>query len=262
MELLGYFASVIVGVTLGLLGGGGSILTIPILVYLFQLDAVTATAYSLFLVGSASMVGVPPKYAKGLVDLKTALTFGLPSLLSIFATRKWLVPSIPDVLFTISSFTFSKRLLLLGLFAVLMILTSFSMIRGRKELKREESSYKVLFLIIEGLLIGLLTGLVGAGGGFMIIPALVIMAGLPMKVATGTSLLIIGVNSLVGFTGDVLNLDITWGFLLLLTGLAISGIFIGNWLTHKIHSTHLRQSFGWLTLVMGCWILIKELLLT
>lgn len=259
MEIIGYIASVFIGITLGLLGGGGSILTIPILVYLFHLDAVTATAYSLFIVGSTSLVGVVPKQRKGLVNLRTGFLFGTPSLVSIFATRKWIVPAIPDILLTVHSFVLTKRIFLLGLFAVLMIVTSFSMIGGRKELSAEEKKIKIPLIIIQGVLIGLLTGLVGAGGGFLIIPALVLLTGLPMKIATGTSLFIIGFNSLFGFMGDVINLSINWNFLFLITGLAIAGIFIGNWLTAKIHGRHLRKSFGWLTLVMGCWILVKEL---
>ena len=261
MEIFGYIASVFIGITLGLLGGGGSILTIPILVYLFHLDVVTATAYSLFIVGSTSLVGVVPKRRMGLVNLKTGFIFGTPSLITIFATRKWIVPAIPDILLTVHSFVLTKRIFLLGLFAVLMIATSFSMIRGRKELLSEEHGINIPMIIIQGIIIGLLTGLVGAGGGFLIIPALVLLTGLPMKIATGTSLFIIGFNSLIGFMGDVINLSIHWDFLFLITFLAIAGIFIGNWLTVKIHARHLRRSFGLFTLSMGCWILVKELFL-
>lgn len=261
MEIYGYIASVFIGITLGLLGGGGSILTIPILVYLFHLDAVTATAYSLFIVGSTSLIGVVPKQRKGLVNLRTGFIFGTPSLIAIYVTRRWIVPAIPDIMITFQSFVLTKRIFLLGLFAVLMIVTSFSMIGGRKELSAENKGINIPMVFIQGILIGLLTGLVGAGGGFLIIPALVLLTGLPMKIATGTSLFIIGFNSLFGFMGDIINLSIDWDFLFLITGLAVAGIFIGNWLTVKIQGRHLRKSFGWLTLAMGCWILVKELFL-
>lgn len=260
MELLGYFASVLVGITLGLLGGGGSILTIPILVYLFKLDAVTATAYSLFIVGTTSLTGIFTRLRHGMIDFKTGVIFGIPSLISIFATRKWIVPAIPEVLFSLGSFEVSKRFFLIGLFALLMIITSFSMIRGRRGVVSEEKKTNIPIIIILGIFVGLLTGLVGAGGGFLIIPALIFLTGLPMKTATGTSLFIIGVNSLVGFLGDVLNFQIDWMFLLVLSTLAISGIFFGNWLAARIQGHHLKKGFGWFTLTMGTWILIKELL--
>lgn len=259
MEILGYIASVFIGITLGLLGGGGSILTIPILVYLFHLDAVTATAYSLFIVGATSLVGIAPKHRKGLINFRTGLIFGTPSLLAIFATRRWIVPAIPEILVSLHSFVLTKRMFLLGLFAVLMIVTSFSMIGSKKEISSEEKGIKLYLIVAQGVLIGLLTGLVGAGGGFLIIPALVFLTGLPMKVAAGTSLFIIGFNSLFGFVGDVINLEIQWDFLFVITALAVAGIFVGNWLTTKIKSLHLRKSFGWFTMVMGCWILFQEL---
>ena len=135
------------------------------------------------------------------------------------------------------------------------------MIRGRKEISVSSQGAKTHLIITLGIFIGFLTGLVGAGGGFLIIPALVLLAQLPMKVAIGTSLFIIGFNSLLGFLGDVLNSTIDWKFLFVFTGLAIAGIFLGNWLATKIQGHHLRKSFGWFTLVIGCWILIKELLI-
>jgi hypothetical protein len=260
VEVLGYIASILIGITLGLLGGGGSILTIPILVYLFKLDAITATAYSLFIVGVTSLVGVVPKYKLHLVDLRTGLLFGLPSLLSIFITRKWIITSLPDIIFTIGSFAFTRRLLLLGLFAVLMILASFSMIKGKSRSGKEGLTNKVPLLIIEGLFIGFLTGLVGAGGGFLIIPALVLLTGMPMKKAAGTSLLIIGTNSIVGFAGDLLNHSIDWLFLAGITAMAILGIFAGHRLTKYYRGSELRKIFGWFTLTIGILILAREII--
>lgn len=261
MEISGYVASVFIGLVLGILGGGGSILSIPILVYLFHFDAVTASAYSLFIVGITSLIGAIPKYREHLVDLRTGITFGIPSIITIFSTRKWVVPSIPRDIFYFNDFTFTKRFLLLGLFAVLMILASISMIKGRRELEFDSRSH-MLLVVAEGALIGFLTGLVGAGGGFLIIPALVLLTGLKFKTAVGTSLFIIAINSLCGFLGDVLNYKIDWAFLLTITGLAVAGITIGNMLSRRLPAGSLRKAFGWFTLLMGIWILTKEIFLS
>lgn len=259
IEILGYLASIGIGIILGMLGGGGSILAIPILVYLFNIDAVMASAYSLFIVGVTSLIGAIPKYKDHLVNVQTGLLFGLPSIAAIFVTRKWIVPAIPDVLLQWHDIILSKRLLILGLFAILMILASLSMIRRKKEPQADDVEWRVSLVIFEGALIGFLTGLVGAGGGFLIIPALVWLTGLPFRTAVGTSLFIIAINSLVGFMGDVLNYPMDWEFLILICGLAATGIIIGNQLQKKISSHRLRKIFGWLILGMGIWILYKEL---
>ncbi len=259
MEYLGYLASIAIGMILGLLGGGGSILAIPILVYLFRIEAVVASAYSLFIVGVTSLVGAVPKYKDHLVDIQTGLLFGLPSIASIFVTRKWIVPAIPDVLFQASGFVFSKRLLILGLFALLMIVASRSMIKGNHEISTDEGNWRIPLITIEGMVIGFLTGLVGAGGGFLIIPALVWLTGLPFKTAVGTSLFIIAINSMLGFLGDFLNYNMNWSLLLTITGLAAFGILIGNQLQKKIPAGRLRKAFGWFILVMGIVILLSEI---
>jgi uncharacterized protein len=262
LEYLGYFASIFIGLLLGLLGGGGSILSIPILVYLFHIDPVTASAYSLFIVGTTSFAGAVPKYRSHLVNIRTGFLFGIPSLITIFTTRKFIVPAIPEVLFNIGDFEFTKRLLLLGIFAVLMVLASVPMIKGRGEIRQVKKKYQAILIITEGALIGFLTGLVGAGGGFLIIPALVFLTGLPMKTAAGTSLFIIALNSLTGFLGDVLNTSMDWTFLLTVTAIAIVGVHIGNVLSRKISGIKLKKAFGWFTLAMGCWILIRETVLS
>jgi uncharacterized protein len=259
MEIIGYVASVFIGIILGLLGGGGSILSIPILVYLFQIEPVLASAYSLFIVGVTSLIGAIPKYREHLVNLRTGFIFGVPSIGAIFITRKWIVPNIPDVLFSTAHFVITKRILLLGLFGLLMILASISLIRPRRELKNDAIEFHGLLLVVEGLLIGLLTGLVGAGGGFLIIPALVLLTGLPFKTAVGTSLFIIAINSLMGFLGDVMNYELDWNFLVRITGLAVAGIFIGNVLHRRISSVRLRRAFGYFILVMGIFILSREI---
>lgn len=259
IEIIGYLASIGIGVILGLLGGGGSILAIPILVYLFRIDAVTASAYSLFIVGVTSFVGAIPKYKDHMVNIQTGLLFGLPSIVAIFITRKWIVPAIPDIIFQVGTFTLSKRLLILGLFASLMIVASWSMIRRRREIQPDDHEWRVSLVIFEGLLIGFLTGLVGAGGGFLIIPALVWLTKLPFKTAVGTSLFVIAINALIGFMGDLLNYKIDWNFLLLLTALAVAGILIGNSIQKKVPASRLRLIFGWLILATGIWILVEEL---
>lgn len=264
MEIIGYFASLLIGVSLGLIGGGGSILTVPVLYYLFGVNPVLASAYSLFIVGVSSLVGAIPKYKQGQVNLKTALIFGAPSIAAVFATRKFIMPAIPSTVFSIGDFTVTKNILLLILFALLMIFASVSMIRDqkKKEADREEKQvFNYPLILLEGAVVGVLTGLVGAGGGFLIIPALVLLSKLPMKQAIGTSLLIIAAKSLIGFTGDLSNYAMDWALLLPVTGLAIAGIFIGDALSKKMDGQKLKKGFGWFVLVMGIYIIIKEVFL-
>lgn len=262
MEIIGYVASILIGISLGLIGGGGSILTVPVLVYLFGVEPVLATAYSLFIVGASSLVGAWPKYKQGFVNIKTAIIFGIPSIVSVFATRKYLVPAIPTQLGTFAGIEITKSLLMMLLFALLMVAASFSMIRSTpaaaaKETGKQQFNYPLI--LVEGALVGMLTGLVGAGGGFLIIPALVMLSKLPMKQAVGTSLLIIAAKSLIGFTGDVSHSSMDWTLLLTVTVLAISGIFIGDRLSKKIDGNKLKKGFGWFVLIMGLYILAQQL---
>ena len=262
MEIIGYIASILIGISLGLIGGGGSILTVPVLVYLFHVDPVQATAYSLFIVGASSLVGTWPKYKQGFVHLKTAIIFGIPSIISVYATRKFLVPAIPSNLGDYGGRIVTKSLMMMLLFAILMIAASFSMIRSKtsKETVTEgEQKFNYPLILIEGALVGLLTGLVGAGGGFLIIPALVMLSQLPMKQAVGTSLLIIAAKSLIGFTGDLGNSTINWSLLLSVSALAIIGIFIGDKLSKHIDGNQLKKGFGWFVLVMGLYVIVEQL---
>lgn len=265
MEIAGYIGALIIGISLGLIGGGGSILTVPVLVYLFGVNPVLATAYSLFIVGTSSLVGAIPKYRKGLVNLKTALIFGAPSIAAVYATRKFLVPLIPDPVFAIGGFEVTKAATLMLLFAVLMVFASVSMIREKKKNCEDcgdepiQQKFNYPLILVEGAIVGVLTGLVGAGGGFLIIPALVLLSKLPMKQAVGTSLLIIAAKSLIGFTGDLSHYTMDWKLLGIVTALAIGGIFIGNRLSHKIDGDKLKKAFGWFVLVMGFYIIAKEL---
>ena len=259
-EILGYAGALMVGVVLGLIGGGGSILTVPILAYLFYLNPVTATAYSLFVVGSTAMVGALRNMQKGLVVFKTAFVFAGPAFTVVFITRKFVIPSIPEQLFYLEDFAVTKSIAIMVFFAVVMLLASISMIRNKRpELENEVKEINYGLLMLQGIIIGFITGLVGAGGGFLIIPSLVLFAGLPMKKAVATSLFIIAINSLIGFTGDVSNMIIDWPFILLFTGISILGIFIGIWLNNFIDGKKLKKMFGWFVLLMGIYIIFKEI---
>ena len=264
MEIIGYLASIVMGLTLGLIGGGGSILTVPILVYLFDVDPVLSTAYSLFVVGLTSAVGSFSHFKSGNVHVKTAVIFGVPAIAAVYSVRKFIMPIIPDPVFTVGSVEVSKSLAVLVLFGVLMLLASITMIRKPMEQTEgpEKINYNYPLIFIEGIFVGSITGLVGAGGGFLIIPALVLLAGLPMKQAVGTSLVIIAFKSLIGFTGDLGGeLVIDYQFMLIFSIFAIAGIFIGSYLTHFISNEKLKPVFGWFVLVMGVYILVKELVL-
>lgn len=262
MIIAGYIASLLIGLSLGLIGGGGSILTVPVLVYLFGIDPVLATAYSLFIVGATSLVGAFPKYKNGEINLKTAIIFGIPSIISVYATRAFIVPAIPTEVFTIGSFVITKAILMMMIFAVLMVFASVSMIKDNKNQEHTgEQVFNYPMILLEGMVVGILTGLVGAGGGFLIIPALVIFSKLPMKQAVGTSLLIIAAKSLIGFTGDLGKQTMDWQLLISVTILAIIGIFMGNLLGKKVSANSLKKGFGWFVLIMGIYIIVKELFL-
>jgi uncharacterized membrane protein YfcA len=261
--LLGYFGALIMGISLGLIGGGGSILSVPILIYLFDVNVELATAYSLFIVGISSLAGAAGHFKLNNIHWKTAFIFGIPSILGVYATRAYLLPLIPNELFTYNDFTLQKSLFLLLLFAVIMLLASVSMIRNRtKCLDEKDIKYNYPLIFLEGIIVGIITGLVGAGGGFLIIPALVLLAKLPMKKAIGTSLIIIAVKSLTGFIGDIKNsMAIDWTFLSIFTLIAIAGIIIGSLLSKNIQGEKLKPAFGWFILVMGCWIIVNELII-
>ncbi|UBZ06718.1 sulfite exporter TauE/SafE family protein [Salegentibacter mishustinae] len=261
MEILGYFGALIIGVVLGLIGGGGSILTVPVLVYLLAINPVTATAYSLFVVGASALVGAFKNMQKKLVDFRTAIVFSIPAFIAVYATRKYMVPAIPESLFSIGGFEITKNIGIMLFFAIIMILASVSMIRenGKKKADAEKISYNYPLIIIEGIVVGVLTGIVGAGGGFLIIPALVLLAKLPMKKAVATSLLIIAIKSLIGFIGDVQNMNIDWIFLAIFTGLSVVGMFVGIYLNKFIDGKKLKKGFGWFVLLMGVYIIWAEI---
>jgi len=260
IEFLGYFGALLIGVSLGLIGGGGSILAVPVLAYLFSVNEKVATAYSLFIVGASALFGAIKQHFKGFVDWRTAIVFGIPAIIGVTLVRYFLVPALPDVLFNINNFQFTRRMGMFGLFALLMIPAAISMLKGRKEQKLEEAiKYNYPLILIEGLIVGGITGFIGAGGGFLIIPALVILANVKMKVAIGTSLIIIAAKSLLGFfLGDAITMQIDWQFLLAFTTISLVGIVIGSYLGNFIDGKKLKKAFGYFIFVMAGFIFYME----
>jgi len=265
MEIAGYIAALLIGISLGMFGGGGSILTVPVLVYLMHVDAVLATTYSLFIVGVTSLIGGIRAYAKKNVDFKAVTEFGIPSIFSVFITRHYILPSIPQHLFSIGNIQITKDIFLMLLFAILMVVAAVFMMRNNsddhKHVVEKDRHEKILPLALLGLIVGVITGLLGAGGGFLIIPTMVLYLKLPMKTAVGTSLLIIAINSLFGFLFSLKQFEYEWKLLIGFTIIAIAGILIGNKFAEKISGFALKKGFGWLVLIMAVYIIIKELFL-
>lgn len=260
MEIIGYAAALLIGVSLGLIGGGGSILAVPILAYLFGFDEKMATAYSLFVVGSAALVGGFRQNKEGNVDWKTAIVFGIPAIIGAWNIRHFVIPMMPDILFTIGEVEITRRMAMFGFFAFLMLLASYSMLSS-KERKggTGEISYNYPLITIQGIIVGAITGFVGAGGGFLIIPALVALANLEIKKAIGTSLVIIALNSLTVFLlSDALTMQIDWTFLLSFASIAVAGIFIGVYIGRFIDGKKLKKGFGYFIIVMAIYVFIME----
>lgn len=263
LEFFGYLGAILMGISLGMIGGGGSILSVPIFVYFFAITPTLATAYSLFVVGLAALVGGYQYLKKKQVDFKAGITFAIPSFVGVFSVRKFVVPNLPDELFSLGQFLVTRDIFIMLVFAIVMLIASVSMIRskGSANTQRKELSPTVKLAIIafEGLFVGGVTGFVGAGGGFLIIPALVLLVGLEMKIAVGTSLFIIAFKSLLGFLGDVsTQAYIDWTFLLIFTAISLIGIFVGSFLSAKIDGKKLKVGFGWFVLVMGIFILSQQ----
>jgi len=262
IEFLEYFCALLIGIVLGLTGGGGSILTVPVLVYILNFNPIIASSYSLFIVGMTSTFGTLINLKKGNVVLKTGLLFAIPSLISVYITRKYIVHSIPDILIQSSSFTITKDLFLMILFAVVMFFAALSMLKTPKNLSSEviESKPNIYLIVFQIFCVGIVIGLIGAGGGFLIIPALVHFARLPIKKAIGTSLLIISCNSLIGFSVDIQNINPDWSFLFKFASFAMTGIFLGIYLSRFFNEQSLKKIFGWFVLTMAVFILTKEIL--
>jgi len=261
LQIFGYFGALAIGLILGLMGSGGSLMAVPILTYLFHISPVTTTAYSLFVVGTSASVGAVRNFNKGLIDLKVALIFAIPAFIAVFIARKFVLPLIPEELWSTEQFILTRDMGIMIFFAVLMAVASISMIR-KKGVPAEEdvpARYNYPLIVFEGIIIGMLTGIVGIGGGFLIIPALVLCVKLPMKKAVATSLLIIALKSLIGFTGDLGHLEINWPFLIRFTLISILGIFMGIYLSSFVKGDSLKKTFGWFVLIVAMGILYKEL---
>lgn len=225
-----------------------------------------ATHYTMFVVGVTAFIGAVRKYQEDLVDVKTAVFFLIPSLLSLFFTRKVVLPAIPANLFSIGNFILTKDIFLMLIFAIVMFFASISMIKNAKQKDADcfakipdanANHFKTTFV---ALLVGSLTALVGAGGGFLIIPTLVLLKEHCMKRAIGTSLVIITVNSLIGFLGD-LHAEVNWKLVMIFSSIAVLGMLLGIKLSEKIEGEKLKKLFGIMVLIMGIYIIVKELFL-
>ena len=253
------------GISLGLVGGGGSILTVPILVYFFKQDPLIATSSSLFIVGATAFVGAIFNARKKLVDFKTGLLFALPSFTGVFTARHFLLPLIPDHIASIAGFSLTKSILIMSLFGIIMVLAARAMIFSSRKntkllsTKPQRDSTKTLTIIWQGFFIGITTGFVGAGGGFLIIPALVMLLNLPMKLAIGTSLAIIAANSFFGFALSSANIYFDWFFLLKITTIGIFGIAIGQFYSSKVNENALKRWFGYFVLSIGSFVILDQI---
>jgi hypothetical protein len=258
--MVGYLLSIFIGLSLGLIGGGGSILTIPILVYCFNVDPVIASTYSLFVVGITSMAGALSHYQKGNVNMEVAVLFGIPSLIAVFIMRKWVMPMMPLHLISIGGHQLTKPVLLMTVFAIIMVIASVSMIRKRREVVTDHPCTNYKRLVLLSVFVGTITGFVGIGGGFIIIPSLILFAGLPMKKAVGTSLTIMTISSLIGVLGDVSRHEpINYAFLATFSAFAVAGIIVGCYLTKYIHDARLKPVFGWFVLCIGVVVLFSTI---
>lgn len=333
MLLIGYAGALVVGIVLGVLGGGGSILTIPLLVYVLGMPPVDATGYSMFIIGIAALAGTVGYYRRGWLNLRIALMFIMPSVLAVYLTRHYVMPIFPErfsVAFPDGSsrlaaglllplaaatafvfwrsrassgrmtathralilaipaavtvyvtrryalplfpadglgtgaFTMSRDLAIMLLLAVVMLATGIAMLRGRDDstvtgVMPDATRLPLFRLGLQGVAVGVLTGTLGAGGGFLITPALVLLAKLPIRVAVGTSLLIVSINSLTGFVGDLHRAAFDWPLLLILSGCALTGVTLGATVSARLPAPLLRRGLGWLLTLMAFVILILEL---
>lgn len=257
MDIIGYVGALFIGLVLGLTGGGGSILTVPILVYLMSISPVTATAYSLFIVGTTSTFGAIQNYQKNLVDIKNGFIFAIPSFIAVYLTRKFIIPRIPEIIIE-SPVLITKNTFLMLFFVVIMIFGALSVLKKKSQNTNIKEKRNIVLIGIQTFTIGIIIGLIGAGGGFLIIPSLILFTKLAMKKAVGTSLFIIAINSLVGFIGDVNNLEINWLFLLTFSAISVVGIYIGMYLTKYTNEIQLKKIFAYFVLLMAAFILLKE----
>jgi len=260
MMILGLAASLLMGMTLGVFGAGGSILTVPILVFLMGVSASEATAYSLFIVGVTAVFGAYTYYKQDLIQFKIGFVFAIPAFVGVYVVRLFLMPALPEHIASFGSYNLSKDALVLIVFSLIMMMAAYAMIKPSKvQASDEPKALNFPLIAAEGLIVGAVTGFVGAGGGFLIIPALVILAGLSMKQAVGTSLMIIAFKSLLGFVGDIqAGLVVDWILLFEIVGLSIIGVLIGERIARKVDGNKLKPAFGYFVLLMGLAILVRE----
>ncbi len=260
MEIIGYVWAALIGLLMGLLGGGGSVLTIPVFIYLFGLEEGYAAAYSLFVIGSTSIVGAVRNVIKQNVDYNSALLVGLPSITSVFLTTSYLVPRIPVEIFSLNDFTLLRSKAMMIIFSALLITAAVLILKKKrineKQLKPKKTPRALLLFL--GVMIGLLAGLVGVGGGFLIVPILILVANIPMKKAVGTTLLIIALNSTLGFIGHLFNKTIDWAFLLPFSAVSIIGIIIGMYLSKFVSGAKLKKAFAYFLMVMVIYVMYAE----
>lgn len=266
MIILGYIAAVLMGMVLGVIGGGGSILTVPILVYLMGVTPDVATGYSLLIVGATAAFGAVRYFKEGLVDVKASILFAVPSIIAVYLTRAFLMPAIPETI-AFQSLTIDKNLGIMVLFAMLMLASAAMMLK--KAYSKSAPSTQVVenkqpnvgLIVIEGAVVGVVTGILGAGGGFLIIPALVLILGMPMKNAVGASLFIIALKSLLGFIGDLqTGIQLEMPLLPLMLVATFIGMAVSTKVAGKLDGAALQKFFAFFTLVIAVFIMTKELL--
>lgn len=265
MIIFGFICAVLMGITLGVFGAGGSILTVPILVFIMSVPAESATAYSLFIVGITALFGAYSYYKKDLICFKIGFIFALPAFIGVYSVRLLLMPALPDVVLKVGDWQLAKDALILIVFSVVMMLAAYAMIKPRKVpvTQSDNTVLNIPLIALEGLVVGAVTGFVGAGGGFLIIPALVLLAGLPMSQAVGTSLMIIAIKSIFGFVGDIQSgMFIDWTLLVEVTSLSIVGALLGERLCRNIDGNKLKPWFGYFVLLMGGAMLVREMMVS
>ncbi|MBM9578111.1 sulfite exporter TauE/SafE family protein [Leptospira sp. 201903070] len=262
MLILGYIAAFLMGTSFGLIGAGGSILMVPILFYLFGQNAIQATTNSLFVVGVTALIGALIKAKSGHINLRTGFLFAMPGFVGIYIAKHFILASLPDILIHRFGFTLTKSLLVMTVFAIIMAFSSWAMIRSGSSAAEEGSppikatSSNFVGIGFKGLTVGAITGFVGAGGGFLIIPALALLLKFPLNVAVGTSLAIIAANSLFGFAISFSSVQFEdCPLLLTVSILGIGGMFFGQILSSKMEERYLRRGFGYFVFVAAFLIL-------
>jgi hypothetical protein len=265
MIFLGYILGILIGICLGMLGAGGAVLTIPVLVYIMHVEPFLATTYSLFIVGTTAFIGATDYVRKKQYNAKAILFFGIPSIISVFITARYLVPLTPENLFYVGHYPVTKNVGLMIVFAFFMFVSSFAMMRSYRRIKQEEiqqaGRYRYGLILLQGVLVGFIIAPLCAGGGFLIIPALVLLCKLPMKQAVGSSLILITLNSAVGFLGKLSpDIYIDWNFLLTFSSFTITGILTGIYLLRYITGQRLRYIFAWFILLIGVVVLTQEII--